>query len=76
MFCHFPYNENPMRTLNTISLKCCLALTDAIDRQEKKSSLRMKAQGPLMQARFIEIHQVIAKKVGYFCNRLVCFRFV
>ena len=31
-FCHFPYNENPMRVLNTTSLKCCLPSTDTIDR--------------------------------------------
>ena len=34
-FHHFPYNENPTRALNTDSLKCCLASTDAIDRREK-----------------------------------------
>ena len=31
---NFPYNENPMRALNT-SLKCCLPSTDTIDRREK-----------------------------------------
>ena len=35
MFRHFPYNENPTRTLNSTSLKCCLPSTDAIDRWEK-----------------------------------------
>ena len=34
-FCHFPYNENPTRALNTTSLKCCLPSTDVIDRWEK-----------------------------------------
>jgi len=34
-FCHFTYNENPTRALNTTSLKCCLPSTDAIDRREK-----------------------------------------
>ena len=35
--------------------------------------MRMKIQGRLMQADFIEIHEVFAKnkKVGYFSNRLV-----
>ena len=33
--CHFPYNDNPTRALNTTSLKCCLPSTDAIDRLEK-----------------------------------------
>jgi hypothetical protein len=33
----------------------------------KNSRMRMKVQGHFMQARFIEIHQVFAKKkVGYF----------
>jgi hypothetical protein len=32
-FHDFPYNGNPMRALNTTSLKCCLPSTDAIDRQ-------------------------------------------
>jgi hypothetical protein len=35
LFRHFPYNENLMRALNTISLKCCLPSTDTIGRQEK-----------------------------------------
>ena len=34
-FRHFPYNENPMRALNTNSLKCCLPSTGTIDRREK-----------------------------------------
>jgi hypothetical protein len=34
-FRHFPYNQNPMRALDTTSLKSCLPLTDAIDRREK-----------------------------------------
>ena len=29
-FCHFPYNENLTRALNTTSLKCYLPSTDAI----------------------------------------------
>ena len=33
-FRHFSYNENPMRALNTTSLKCCLPC-DGIDRREK-----------------------------------------
>jgi hypothetical protein len=61
-FHHFPYNENLTRALNTTSLKCCLPSTDTIDRWEKNSHMRMKVQGCLMQACFIEIHQVFAKK--------------
>jgi hypothetical protein len=34
-FPHFPYKENPTRTLNTTSLKCCLSSTGAINRPEK-----------------------------------------
>jgi hypothetical protein len=34
-FCHFPYNENPTRAINTTSLKCCLSSIDAIDRWKK-----------------------------------------
>ena len=41
--------------LNTTSLKCCLALSDAIDRREKCTHAYM-VQGRLMQALFIEIH--------------------
>ena len=61
-FSHFPYNENPARALNTTSLKFCLRSTAAIDRRKKNSGMRMKIQGRLMQARFIEIHLVFAKK--------------
>ena len=32
---HFPYNENSTRVLNTTLLKCCLSLTDAINRRGK-----------------------------------------
>ena len=32
----------------------------------------MEVQGRLMQARYIEIHEVCAKKkIGYFCNKVV-----
>ena len=31
----FSNNENPTRALHTVSLKCCLPSTDAIDRREK-----------------------------------------
>ena len=48
--------KNLMRALNTTSLKCCLPSTDAIDRWEKNSRMRMKVQG-----RLIEIHQVFPK---------------
>ena len=36
----------------------------------KNARMRMRVQGRLMQARFIEIHQVVAKerKVGHFSN--------
>ena len=62
-------------TLNTTSLKCCLT-TDAIDR--KNSHMHMEVQGRLMQACFIEIHQVFAKqnKVGYFSNRVVQYIYI
>ena len=41
---------------------------------EKKSHMRIKVQGCLLQASFIEIHQIFAKKkkknkVGYLSNR-------
>ena len=61
-FRHFPYNENPRIALNTTSLKCCLTSTHAIDRQEKKLRMHMEVKGCLMEARFIEIHLVFAKK--------------
>ena len=57
----FSYNENPTRALNTASLKCCLPLTDSIDRREEFTHA-YKGQGPLMQAHFIEIRQVFAKR--------------
>ena len=51
--------------LNTISLKCCLTSTAAIDRRRRNSRMRMKVQDRLMQTRFIEIHQIFAKnKIG------------
>ena len=45
-------------TPNTTSFKCCLPSTDSIDKREKF----MKVHDRLMQARFIEIRQVFAKK--------------
>ena len=58
-FRHFHFNENPMRALNTNSLKCCLSSTGApIERREKNACIRMKVPGRHMLARFIEIHQV------------------
>ena len=69
---YFPYNDNPTRAPNNTSLKYCLPSTDAFDRREKNSRMRMKVQGRIMQASFIDIHQVFAKqKVGYFSNRVV-----
>jgi hypothetical protein len=62
-FHRFSYNENLMRALNTTSLKCCLPSTDAIVRWEKIDAMPMKVQGCLMQACFIEIHQVLQKKL-------------
>ena len=63
----FPYNENSTRALNITSLKCCLASTDAIDGLEKNLRMRMKVEDRLMQARFIEFHEVFEKKkIGYF----------
>ena len=59
-FRNFPYDENQTRALNTISLKCCLPSTDATDRR-KNSHMHMKVQDRLIQAHFIEIHQVFAK---------------
>ncbi|UYV85173.1 hypothetical protein LAZ67_X004806 [Cordylochernes scorpioides] len=61
LFHHFSYNENLTRALNTTSLICCFASTDAIDRQEN-SLMRMNVHGCLLQAHFTEIHQVFAKK--------------
>ena len=47
-FRHFPYNENPTKVLNIISLKYYLSSTYTFDRRGKK-----KVQGRLMQARYI-----------------------
>ena len=55
-------NENPTRALNTTSLKCCLPSTDALNRQEKNSRMRIKVEGRLRQARCIKIHQGFARK--------------
>ena len=69
-FRHFPYNENPTRTSNTTSLKCCLRSTDAIYRG-KNSRMCMEVHRRLMKACFIEIHNVFAKrKVRYIFNRV------
>ena len=69
-FWNFPYNENPTRALNIISLKCCLPSTDAIDSREKTHACvwRFKVvswiRASLKSTRFSH------KKVGYFSNRL------
>ena len=62
-FRHFSHNENPTRAVNTISLKCRLPSTDAIDMREQNSSMRMKVQGRLMQAHFTEIHEDFANRI-------------
>ena len=60
VFHHVPYNENPMRALNTTSLKCCLPSTDAIDRWEKKfthayeGSRSPHARASLKSTRFLQ----------------------
>ena len=61
------------RALNTTSLKCCLPSTDAIERWEQNSRMRIKVQGRLMQVLFIEIHQGFAKKKrsDTFFNRVI-----
>ena len=51
-FRHFAYNENPTRTLNTTSLKCCLPSTDAIDRREKRFKVVSFKRASLKFARF------------------------
>ena len=50
----------------------------AIDRLEKNPRMRMKVQGSLIQARFIEIHQVFTRtnKVWYFSNRVCMYVFM
>jgi hypothetical protein len=48
-----------------------LSPTDATGRQEKNGRMRMKVQGRLVEAYFIETHQVFKKMVGYFSNRAV-----
>ena len=56
-------------------LKCCLPSTEANDRRETNSRMRMKIQGHLMEACFFKIHQIFAKKkkhkIGYFSNSVV-----
>ena len=66
---HFPYNENPTRALNTTYSNA--------DRHQvigrKNSRMHMTVHGCLMQARFIETHQIFTQKnVGYFSNRVIC----
>ena len=62
-FHHFPHNENPTRALK-------LPYSNAASHQltlltgRKNSRKRMKVQGRLMQVRFIEMHQMFAKKKG------------
>ena len=56
---YFSNNEN--LALNTISLKCFLPSIGAIASREE-SRLHMQVEGRLMQARFIEIHQVFVKE--------------
>ena len=67
-FCHFPHNENLMRTLNTTSLKCCLPSTDAIDKQKKFIYVYEGSRSP-----YASMLQGFGKKmVGYLSNRVIC----
>jgi hypothetical protein len=49
-FHNFPYNENPTRALNTISLKFCLPSTDAIDRREQFTHAYEGSRSPYVSA--------------------------
>ena len=62
LFCPFPYNENPTRALNTYITEMLLAITWRYWQMGKNLCISMKVQGHLVQVRFIEIHQVCAKK--------------
>ena len=70
LFHHFTYNENPMRALNTTSIKCCLPLTDTIDRQAKIHACVMKVQGHLMQACFQPAPLILF--CNHFCYAATC----
>ena len=71
---YFPYNENPTRALNAISLKCCLPSTDVIESREKihicvwRFKVASFKRDSLKSTRFSQ-----QKKVGYFCNRVVVY---
>ena len=47
---HFPYNENPLRELNTTPLKCCLPSTNAIGGQEKFTHAYEGSRSPRVSA--------------------------
>ena len=73
LFHHLPYNENLMRVLNTTSLRYCFAINWCYWQVGNNSYMLMKVQGHLMQACFIEIHQIfVRKKVRYYSNRPMC----
>ena len=67
------YNESPTRALNT-SLKCCCPQLTLLT-GGKNSRMYMNVQGRLMQARFIQIHQVFAKKRSdtFLTDLIYCF---
>ena len=61
-----------MGELNTTSTQMLLTINWHYSQARKNSRMSMKVQDRLMQARFIEMYQVLAKKkkkVGYFSNR-------
>ena len=62
LFCHYSYNENLTRTLNTTFTQMLLAINWHYWQAGKNSRICMKVQGYLMQVHFTEIHQVFGKK--------------
>jgi hypothetical protein len=70
--CHFPYNENPTRALNTASLKCCLPSTDVIDRWGKIHACVWRFKVGSSKPITLKLTKFSQKnKVRYFPNRMV-----
>ena len=61
LFRHFPYNENLTRAETLPHSNAVCHQLELLTGGEKKSRMRMKVQGCLIQMHFIEIHQVKKK---------------
>ena len=71
LWCVLVYNDNRMRALNTISLKCCLTSIDAVDMREKIHTCIWRFKVISCKFDSLKSTRFLQNNVGHFSNRLV-----